>query len=402
MNIRDLAGPALMALATIGVPNPSTAQVVGGGATLPEDLYNDDILVRSPLPGFSAYVGVGSGLGKAAFFNNDPVLLDPTGLVLSPGTTVDYAGSDSLVTAIEEDAYNAHPTFGAASYGALIQIPTALTSVAVPYNITGYSAVNLTSAQLASIFADPMVVRWNQIPGFEFLPGNRLIKVIYRSEGSGTSEIFLRHLNAVNPALVAAFRNTFASVVNVSNTSKYIAATGDDGVVAALAAHPDSITYVSPDKVAFNDPTQVVAITRTIGGVTQNLLPPDVNITNALTDIDPPTGASALQARNWGIGFVASGSSPLANPVQGYPIVGATNLIFSQCYESLVDATRIRQLLSQHYAPGSTVNDAMIAEHSFFKLPENWRSAIFNAFFGNDSVQRIGNPDVCTGVGRPA
>ncbi|CAB3647069.1 substrate-binding domain-containing protein [Achromobacter pestifer] len=388
---------AIFAVGMMAVAGAASAQVVGGGATLPEDLYNDDILVRAPLPGFNTYIGVGSGGGKTAFFNNDA-----TQFGLAAGITVDYAGSDSLVTAAEEDAYNAHPTLGAASFGALIQVPTVLTSVTVPYNITGRTAVNLPSTELARIFADPTVVRWNQIPGFESEPATRLIKVIYRSESSGTSEIFLRHLNAVSPSLVTGVSSTFASIVNVSNTGKYIPAAGSDGVVAALAANPDSITYVSPDKVAFGDPTQVVAISRTIGGVPQNLLPTAVNVTNALTGINPPTGAAALQARNWGIGFVASGTSPIANPSQGYPIVGATNLILSQCYANATDSNRVRQFLTQHYAAGSTVNDAKIAEHSFIKLPENWRSAVFNAFFDTASAQRVGNPDVCTGSGRPS
>ncbi|MGJ7542494.1 hypothetical protein [Variovorax sp. LT1R16] len=96
---------------------------------------------------FNAYVGVGSGAGKNSFFENNSGLLTVGGApYYSPAVTVDYAGSDSLLTDAEENAYNAHPTLGKTNFGRLIQVPVALTSV------------NLTSVQLAQIFADPSIV----------------------------------------------------------------------------------------------------------------------------------------------------------------------------------------------------------------------------------------------------
>lgn len=408
VNFKRNALSALVAAGVLAMAGAASAQVVGGGATLPEGLYGKalsattsttGILNKTPLPGFKAYVGVGSGSGKNSFFQNNSNLLTIAGAPIYPtGTTVDYAGSDSLVTAAEETAYNGHATLGKASFGALIQVPTVLTSVTVPYNIAGHTSVNLTSAQLAQIFADPNITNWNQVTGFSTL--NATIKVIYRADSSGTTEIFLRHLNAVNNTLVPSVGSSFASVVTPTNINpgdpKYISATGSDGVVAALAANPYSVTYVSPDKVAFADPAKVVAITRG----TQNLLPTEVNVANALTGINPPTGAAALDARNWGIGYVASGTSPLANPAAGYPIVGATNLIFSQCYANVFDSSNVRKFFEQHY--NTVDNDAEIAAHSFIKLPANWRTAIYDTFYTSTSPQSVGYSNVCTGKGRPS
>ncbi|WP_208508487.1 substrate-binding domain-containing protein [Variovorax paradoxus] len=411
VNFKRNALSALVAVGVMTMAAGASAQVAGGGATLPEGLYGKALTATTsstgilnktaagtvPSPGFNAYVGVGSGAGKNSFFQNNSGLLTVGGApYYSPAVTVDYAGSDSLVTAAEQSGYDAHTTLGKTSFGRLIQVPAVLTSVTVPYNIAGRTSVNLTSAQLAQIFADPTITNWNQVPGFSAL--NQPIKVIYRSESSGTTEIFLRHLNAVNNTLVPSVGTTYASVVNVSNTSKYIPATGSDGVVAALAANPYSITYVSPDKVAFADATKVVAITRTISGVTSNLLPTEVNVTAALTGINPP--AASAPATSWGIGYVASGVSPLANPSAGYPIVGATNLIFSQCYASAADNVRIRNFFRQHY--NTTDNDAAITAHSFIKLPANWRTAVFDAFYTATSPESIGYTSVCTGKGRPA
>ncbi|MGQ2997080.1 substrate-binding domain-containing protein [Variovorax sp.] len=425
VNFKRNALSALVAVGVMTMAAAASAAVVGGGATLPEELYgkakfptsSTGILNKTPAPGFNTYVGIGSGGGKNSFFQNNSNLLvwDHDG---NPATanvpfystpvTVDYAGSDSLVTAAEQTAYDNHTTLGKTSFGRLIQVPTVLTSVTVPYNISGRTSVNLTSAQLAQIFADPTITNWNQVTGFSTL--NQPIKVIYRAESSGTSEIFLRHLNSVNSTLVPSVNSTFSSVVNVSNTSKYVAATGSDGVVAALAANPYSITYVSPDKLGAPlgtlTPAQlaakVVAITRTISGTTSNLLPTEVNVTAAMTGINPPALASA-PAVDWGIG-AGSTAAALANPSQGYPIVGATNLIFSQCYADVSsggDRDKVRQFLAQHYAPTSTVNDADIAAHSFIKLPSNWRTAIYNAFFTSTSPESVGYTSICTGKGRP-
>ncbi|MGJ7542496.1 substrate-binding domain-containing protein [Variovorax sp. LT1R16] len=419
MNSVKFKRKALSALVAVGVMTmaaAASAQVAGGGATLPEGLYGKALTATTssigilnktaagtvPSPGFNAYVGVGSGAGKNSFFQNNSGLLTVGGApYYSPAVTVDYAGSDSLVTAAEQTAYDAPANaLGKTNFGRLIQVPAVLTSVTVPYNIAGRPSLNLTSVQLLDIFANPAITNWNQI-----IPGlNQPIKVIYRAESSGTTEIFLRHLNKVDidsdptTTFVPSVGTTYSSVVNVTNTSKYIAATGSDGVVAALAANPYSITYVSPDKVAFGDATKVVAITRTINGVTSNLLPTEVNVTAALTGINPPA-ASAL-ATSWGIGYVASGVSPLANPAAGYPIVGATNLIFSQCYASAADNVRIRNFFRQHY--NTTDNDAAITAHSFIKLPANWRTAIFDAFYTATSPESVGFTSVCAGKGRPA
>ncbi|WP_447774133.1 substrate-binding domain-containing protein [Variovorax boronicumulans] len=408
-----LIAAGMMTLATV-----AAAQVAGGGATLPEGLYGKALTATTSTtgilnktapgtvasPGFNAYVGVGSGAGKNSFFQNNSGLLVVGGApYYTPAVTVDYAGSDSLVTAAEQTGYDTHATLGKTSFGRLIQVPVVLTSVTVPYNIAGRTSLNLTSAQLLDIFANPAITNWNQV-----IPGlNQPIKVIYRAESSGTTEIFLRHLNKVDidngtaTTFVPSVGTTYASVVDVTNTSKYIPATGSDGVVAALAANPYSITYVSPDKLGAPlntlTPAQLAAKVVAITRGTQNLLPTEVNVTAALSGINPPA-ASAL-ATNWGIGYVASGVSPLANPSAGYPIVGATNLILSQCYLSSGDNTKVRNFLRQHY--NTTDNDAAIAAGSFIKLPANWRTAVYNAFYVATSAESVGYPSICTGKGRP-
>ncbi|MEC5319227.1 substrate-binding domain-containing protein [Brenneria populi subsp. brevivirga] len=379
---------ALAAAGMMMMAGAASAAVVGGGATLPEDLYNGDSgndgILTKATPGFNTYIGVGSGNGKSAFFNNDA-----TKFSLAAGTTVDYAGSDSLVSATEAQNYK---TNSESAFGPLIQVPSVLTSVTVPFNVSGLSALNLTSEKLALIFADPSVLKWNDTKlGIPNAP-NADIKVVYRAEESGTTEIFLRHLNAVDSGLVSSVNKDFAKAINVASSSKYIAATGSDGVVSAVNNNAYSIGYVSPDKVEYGNPAKVVAITRTVNGQQQNLLPTEVNVQAVLNTVTlPSTATDKADPLKWGISN--------ANPSEGYPIVASTNLIFSQCYQNADDAEKILSFFEQHY--GSTDNDAAIKAHGFVSLRNDWKQAIFDTFWDAGSDLSIGNPNVCNGIGRP-
>lgn len=368
----------------MGMAGAASAEVVGGGATLPEDLYN--VILTSSVPDFEEYIGVGSGAGKRAFFNNDSDEFKVNGSpVYVPKVTVDYAGSDSLVSQEEADLYE---LFSEPAYGPLIQVPSVLTSVTVPYKITGVGEVDLSSEQLAEIFAGT-VSNWSTVVigqdenKNDIYGPNLDITVVYRTDGSGTTEIFLRHLNAVNSSLVDSVSNSFAGTIDVSS-AKYVGAAGSDGVVAELGARDGSITYVSPDKVEFGNPAKVAKI--------NGLLPTAVNVEAAVEEVPVPTGTQLSDPLAWGI------SNP--NPSQGYPIVASTNLIFSQCYADSGDKDKILSFFDQHYVYDGA-NKAAIDAGGFIQLPVAWQNAI-KGTFGTGGALEIGATNLCNGVaGRP-
>ena len=87
-----------------------------------------------------------------------------------------------------------------------------------------------------------------------------------------------------------------------------------------------------------------------------------------------------------------------ANPTAGYPIVGYTNLVFSQCYKDTADNTRIQTFLKRHY---TGVNNAAISSHSFIPLSTTWQKAVYDNFVATTSSLRIGDTNTCNGIGRP-
>jgi len=355
-----------------------SAAVVGGGATLPEDLYGTaaepGILTSA---GFNDYIGVGSGAGKRAFFNNDA-----TEFGLAGGITVDYAGSDSVVSSTELEDYQADYE---ALYGPLVQVPMAATSVTVPFNVDGMASVNLTSQQLADIFTGK-ITNWNLVGG-----PNKQITVVYRLDGSGTTEIFVNHLKAVD-STVAAVSNNFATavgfdpLVNPPAGAVYAGGQGSDGVVEQVNLIDGAIGYVSPDKVEYGNAAEVASI--------NGKLPTEANVQETLGQGAPPAGTAAANPINWAPVFSATNYT-------GYPIVGVTNLLFSQCYQDSDDLSKIQGFMARHYNAFGANNDADISAHSLIPLPANWKLAVTGNFVTASSELSIGHVNTCNGIGRP-
>lgn len=380
---KSVAAVVLAGLSMVGAS--ASAQVVGGGATLPQNLYGDLFTTFEP------YVGVGSGGGKRAFFNNNPLELS-----LPAGTTVDFAGSDSLVTVGEANAYALNSE---ATFGKLIQIPAVLTSVTVPYNVPGVSNLNLTSEQLAAIFAGD-IVNWND-PALGLVGAPNLpITVVYRQDSSGTTEIFARHLNARSGGDISV-SNVFWTALGLANEaalstipgatfvrSNSLGTTGSGGVPQVVNATAGAIGYVSPD---FVDEANNAVVARING-----LLPTDVNVQAAVAAVSvPSTDEERSNPLLWGISN--------ANPSQGYSIVASTNLILSQCYEDFFDADDLRVALDNLYGTAGTW-DATIQSHGFIPLPANWKTQIHQTFVNQaDALElAVGHPTVCGAVqGRP-
>lgn len=415
---RKSALAALVAVGVMGMAGAASAAVVGGGATLPEGLYgkakvsldankqpyiDHGIGILHDGAGFNPYVGVGSGSGKKAFFENDSDYLvwdddgdeqDDSILVksprvpfYSPAVTVDFAGSDSLVSSTELGNYN-NPSNanGRANFGPLIQVPSVLTSVTVPFNVPGLPTLNLTSEQLAKIFGGE-ITRWDDSQlGLTNAPAEDII-VVHRGDESGTTEIFLRHLNAVDNGAVESVDKDFVAAIKPTEhpAATFLPAIGSDGVVSAVEATAYSIGYVSPDKVDFDDATVVASI--------NGYLPTEVNVQAAVEDSPVPAGALVNNPLAWGISN--------ANPSTGYPIVASTNLIFSQCYADSGDESKIRQFFGNHYDVNYTLNDQEIEEAGFVKLPAAWLNAVRDNFWASNSSLSIGDTNVCNGKGRP-
>lgn len=400
------------------------AAVVGGGATLPQYLYGVPstplkpaaagiLNGASPLAGFNNYIGVGSGAGKTAFLTNNSAGfvwdLDDNGTldtVYSPAVSVDYAGSDSILSATELSTYQgAHqspgvPTSSAANWGPLIQIPAAATSVTIPYKLTlaggtAVSNLDLTSAQLCDIFSGT-VTTWNQVnASYPATP----IKVVYRGNSSGTTEILTRHLNSQCPAKFNT-NSTFATANIGAEPASWIAVTTSPAVASTVASTEGAIGYVGPEDVNASSNAVVAKV--------NGLLPTIGNVTTALSTVAPPKGTAGVSTEDRS--NPANWAKVLPNPTSGYSIVGYTYLIFNQCYKDSADNTAVRNFINRHYTVSdASNNDNAIIAAKLIPLTDSttlgyddWKQAVRNTFFLASSSLAVGNATACASIGRPA
>ncbi|WP_265533920.1 substrate-binding domain-containing protein [Pseudomonas saponiphila] len=380
---------ASLTLAALCSAQAALADINGGGATLPQPLYQTSGVLTA---GFAPYIGVGSGNGKAAFLNNDYTKF----VAGTTGKNVHWAGSDSKLSTTELSNY---ATARNATWGPLIQVPSVATSVAIPFNKAGTAAVDLSVNDLCGVFSGRLT-DWSKIAG-----SGRTgpITVVYRNESSGTTELFTRFLNAKctsEPKGSFAVTTNFASSYQGGLPAGAVAAVTSQGVMDALNAADGRITYMSPDYAAptlagLDDATKVAKV----AGVS----PAPANVSAAIAAVPVPS-ANLDKPNNWVPVFAAttnpSDPSVVLYPTTGYPILGFTNLIFSQCYADATQTSQVRAFFSRHY--GALVNnDSAINSNRFVPLPAAWKTAIRDSFVTASSGLSIGNTSVCNAIGRP-
>jgi phosphate transport system substrate-binding protein len=200
---------------------PATAQkeLHGAGATFPEPLYTKWFAAfgeRRPEIRIH-YEGVGSEEGIRR---------------LAEGKA-DFAGSDMPLDD-EQLAKLGRP---------VLQLPSAIGAVVPIYHIEGVAAdLRFTPAALAGIFLG-RIKQWND-PAIQAdnrgvrLP-NRAIRVVHRSDGSGTTFVWTDYLSKVSAEWKAAV-GTGTSVAWPTGQG----AAGNEGVARQVSATPDSIGYV--------------------------------------------------------------------------------------------------------------------------------------------------------------
>jgi len=221
--------------AAAATPLPKgSVQINGAGATFPLPVYTAWTYAYSYVDPsvIINYQGIGSGGGKKAAIDN----------------TVDFAGSDSLVT---DDEYKA---------GKDLQMLPALAGAVVPiYNIKFDNdkdikpedrTITLDRETLTNIYLgkitkwnDPALVKLN--PKLEKNLPNAAIYTVRRSDGSGTTEIFTRALSSFSAEWKEKV-GAGSSVEWPAEKAKLPAGggRGNQGVAAQVQLTDNSIGYV--------------------------------------------------------------------------------------------------------------------------------------------------------------
>ena len=193
-------------------------QLSGAGASFPAPLYQRWAVEYNKLqPKVQVnYQSVGSGAGVKQF---------------SQGT-VDFAASDAAMSDEEIEKVKQ----------GVVMIPATAGSVVIAYNLPEVKDLKLSRDAYAGIFLGK-ITKWNDPAIAKDNPGVNLpdlpINVSYRSDGSGTTFVFTKHLSAISKDFADEVGNDKSVTWPVGAGGK-----GNEGVTALIKQSPGTVGYV--------------------------------------------------------------------------------------------------------------------------------------------------------------
>ncbi len=368
-----------------------------------------------------------------------------------------------------------------ATYGHAIQIPLLVAIPTVSFSsvykkvasstgkVTSYKflqatatqKLRLSNKQLCAIFSGT-VSDWNQLTGIDSTnPISKAtadtaafsvpLQIVGRSDGSGTTSIFYRHLEKIcgagNAYTVDAntaggnapttlpsalqgptYDKTQPNVaVGGEVTTKFTRADGNDGVAKYLSftAVPTANNTLVQGRIGYVGNDYVLPYVLKNGQNTYGLFSAALqNSKNAYVAATPAaallafaavqapqttSGAApyyytpglngdrsnpATNATTYAWVSAANIASPLADPTAtgSYPLVGTTNGLFYQCYADTTETTIVQNFLSWYYSNG-VVNDkskGILAINGFAPVTPQYQSAIQQTFLLNNYPLKTG------------
>ncbi|MBF8252553.1 MAG: phosphate transport system substrate-binding protein [Actinobacteria bacterium] len=250
---------ALAALIVVSTAQPAHAvDLTGSGASFVDPLLQACKAGFAKASGHSyVYSSVGSGTGKR---NSDSQLGD-------------FWFSDSTHSASTKRSTVFHAPIIAAPIAVLVNLPAKKDIYLSTATVAKIFAGEITKWNDAAIVADnnrsitttiyrkdsngnvkkdskgnPVVLRTATKTSYYTLP-NQLIKVVFRADGSGTTNNFTKWLNGVAPTVWTkpandAFTTAFPSNINApANIGRIVGANASQGIATLAAKTPYSITY---------------------------------------------------------------------------------------------------------------------------------------------------------------
>jgi phosphate transport system substrate-binding protein len=270
-----LAGSIL----AFGVVSAQSTTITASGASFPFPLYTEMFNAYATKTGVKVnYASKGSGGGQTDILARN----------------VDFAGSDAFLT---DERLKTAP-------GALLHIPMALGAVVPAYNVPGVTGqLNFTGQVLADIFLGD-IKKWNDPAIQKLNPRAKLpdlnITPVYRSDGSGTTAIFVDFLSKAS--------SEWASKVSKGPQSsvKWPVGTGgpqNAGVIGLVRQTPGAIGYT---EVTYAKANQVVygLVRNSTGKFVDG---GDLKQVAAASDAQPLPDDTRISITNSSIGYPISG-----------------------------------------------------------------------------------------------
>ncbi len=309
-----------MLLASCGGSGEQPQNLTGAGATFPYPIYSkwfNEYQKQHPLVQIN-YQSQGSGAGIRQVTEG----------------TVDFGASDQPMTDEQIAAFRAAHSTG------LLHFPTVMGAVVPTYNLPGITAeLNFTPAALAGIFLGK-VKKWNDPAIASANPDVKLpaeeIVVVHRSDGSGTTFVWVDYLSKISPEWAAGPGRGTAINWPVGLGGK-----GNEGVTGLLKQTPNSLGYTE----------MIFAV--------QNKMPMG-RVQNAAGKFVKPSTES-ITAAALGIPLPDDFRVSITNPVgeAAFPISSFTWLLIPETIPDAAKRTVITDFLKWMLGPGQAMAPAL-------------------------------------------
>lgn len=290
----------------------SNVSLVGAGASFPAPLYQRWFQeYNKQKPNIQVtYQSVGSGAGVEQFTKG----------------TVDFGASDVAM----KDEEISKVTKG------VVLLPMTAGSIVIGYNLKDVQGLKLPREVYSNIFLGK-ITKWNDPAIAKANPGAKLpdknITVIHRSDGSGTTAVFTKHLSAISPGWKGG-----PGEGKTVNWPVGIGAKGNEGITAQLLQTDGSIGYVE------------------YGYAKQQNIPMAAleNKAGKFVEATPETASKTLGAVKLPDNLRAFISDP--EGPDSYPIVTYTWLLAYKTYENPAKAQALKDVVKYALTDGQKIS----------------------------------------------
>ncbi|MDJ0617321.1 MAG: phosphate ABC transporter substrate-binding protein PstS [Calothrix sp. MO_192.B10] len=295
----------------------------GAGASFPAPLYQRWFAdLNKKYPNLQVnYQSVGSGAGVKQF----------------KAGTVDFGASDVAMKNKDIDEV---------SRGVLL-LPMSAGSVVLAYNLPGVEDLKLSREVYVDILLGK-IKKWNDPKLAAANPGVNLpdknITFVHRSDGSGTTGVFTKHLSAISPE--------WKSKVGDGKTVQWptgVGAKGNEGITAQIKQSEGSIGYIEYGYAKLNK----IAFATLENKEGEFIKPSDEAASKTLSAITLPENLRA---------FITDPEGK-----ESYPIVTYTWILAYKKYDNPAKAKAIEAMIEYGLTEGQKVS----TELGYVPLPEN-------------------------------
>jgi len=315
-------------------PLDGNVSLTGAGASFPAPLYqNWAIEVNKEIPELQVnYQSVGSGAGVEQF----------------TAKTVDFGASDVAMSDEE---------IAAVDRGTIL-LPMTAGSIVFAYNLPGVEGLQLprdvyTNIALGNItnWSDPAIAEANPDLDLPDLP----ITFVHRSDGSGTTGVFTKHLASISPEFESAIGE--GKTVEWPKTGNFIGAKGNEGITAQIQQTEGAMGYIEYGYAKQNG-VPVAALENASGNF---IVPTDESASATLGAVELPENMRA---------FITDPEGD-----ESYPIVTYTWMMAYDSYDDPAQAKAMEVWIEYGLNQGQEVAPQL----GYIKLPDNVRERVAKA-----------------------